>query len=138
MENQRSEILAPPGRVRVDEPLARPAQPGGVVSHRPRRSWGRRLVWLLLVAAIVAAAVWYFPRPQTQPREGGRGQAGAPVPIGVSPVEKGDIPVTLSQRRTVTPLPAVTVKTQISGYLLQVAFKKGQMVNKGNFFAQIR
>ena len=137
MDDQRSEILAPPGRVRVDEPLVRPAQPGGVVSHRPRRSWGRRLVWLLLVAAIVAAAIWYFPRPQTQPKEGGRGQAGAPVPVGVSPVEKGDMPVTLSQLGTVTPLATVTVKTQISGYLVQVAFQEGQMVKKGDFLAQI-
>jgi len=137
MDDQRSEILAPPGRVRVDEPLVRPAQPGGVVSHRPRRSWGRRLIWLLLVVAIIAAAVWYFPRPQTQPKEGGRGQAGAPVPVGVSPVEKGDMPVTLSQLGTVTPLATVTVKTQLSGYLVQVAFQEGQMVTKGDFLAQI-
>ncbi len=136
MDDQRSEILAPPGRVRVDEPLVRPGQPGGVVSHRPRRSWGRRLVWLLLAAAIVGAAVWYFPRPQTQPQQGGRGQ-GAPVPIGLSPVEKGDMPMTLSQLGTVTPLATVTVKTQISGYLVQVGFQEGQMVNKGDFLAQI-
>ncbi|MGA7261788.1 MAG: MdtA/MuxA family multidrug efflux RND transporter periplasmic adaptor subunit [Stellaceae bacterium] len=121
----------------MDEPFVRPAQPGGVVSHRPRRSWGRRFAWLLLVAAIVAAAVWYFPRPQTQPKEGGRGQAGAPAPVGVSPVEKGDVPVTLSQLGTVTPLATVTVKTQISGYLVQVAFQEGQMVKKGDFLAQI-
>src|SRR6201987_3527261 len=137
MDDQRSEILAPPGRGREDEPFARPAQPGGVVSHRPRRSWGRRLVWLLLVAAIVAAAVWYFPRPQTQPQQGGRGQASAPVPIGVSPVEKGDVPVTLSQLGTVTPLATVTVKTQLSGYLVQVGFQEGQMVKKGDFLAQL-
>jgi multidrug efflux system membrane fusion protein len=136
MDDQRGEILAPPGRVRVDEPLVRPAQPGGVVSRRPRRSWGRRLLWLLLVVAIVGAAVWYFPRPQTQPKGGG-GQAGAPVPVGVSPVEKGDMPVTLTQLGTVTPLATVTVKTQISGYLVQVAFQEGQMVNKGDFLAQI-
>src|SRR5437763_9839875 len=137
MDDQRSEILAPPGRVRVDEPLVRPAQPGGVVSHPPRRSWGRQLLWLLLVAAIVGAAVWYFPRPQTQPKEGGRGQAGAPVPIGVSPVEKGDMPVTLSQLGTVTPLAMVTIKTQLSGYLVQIGFQEGQMVKKGDFLAQI-
>jgi multidrug efflux system membrane fusion protein len=137
MDDQRSEILAPPGRVRVGEPFVRPAQPGGVVSHRPRRPWGRRLLWLLLVAAIVGAAIWYFPRPQPQPKEGGRGQAGAPVPIGVSPVAKGDMPVTLSQLGTVTPLATVTVKTQISGYLVQVAFQEGQMVKKGDFLAQI-
>jgi len=137
MDDQRSEILAPSGRVRVGEPLARPAQPGGVVSHRPRRSWGRRLVWLLLVAAIIAAGVWYFPRPQTQPKEGGRSQAGAPVPVGVSPVQKGDMPVILNQLGTVTPLATVTVKTQINGYLTEVAFQEGQMVKKGDFLAQI-
>jgi len=57
--------------------------------------------------------------------------------VGVAPVEKGDMPVTLSQLGTVTPLATVTVKTQISGYLVQVAFKEGQMVNKGDFLAQI-
>jgi membrane fusion protein, multidrug efflux system len=137
MDDQRSEILAPPRPVRVDEPPLRPDQPGGVVSHRPRRSWVKRLVWLLLVAAIVAAAFWYFPRPQTQPKEGARGQSGAPVPVGVAAVVKGDMPVTLSQLGTVTPLAMVTVKTQISGYLVQVGFKEGQMVNKGDFLAQI-
>jgi multidrug efflux system membrane fusion protein len=59
------------------------------------------------------------------------------VPVGVAPVEKGDMPVTLSQLGTVTPLAMVTVKTQISGYLMQVAFREGQMVNKGDFLAQI-
>jgi multidrug efflux system membrane fusion protein len=137
MDDQRSELLAPSGRVRVAEPAARRAQPGGVVSHRPRRRWGRGLFWLLLAAAIVTAAIWYFPWPQTQPKEGGRGQSGAPVPVGVSPVVKGDMPVTLSQLGTVTPLAMVTVKTQISGYLVQVAFKEGQMINKGDFLAQI-
>src|ERR1700736_4821350 len=115
MDDQRSEILAPPGRVRMDEPLVRPVQPGGVVSHRPRRSRGRRLVWLFLAAAIFPAAIWYFPRPEPQPKNAGRPAAGAPVPVGVAPVEKGDMPVTLSQLGTVTPLAPVTVKTQISG-----------------------
>ena len=31
----------------------------------------------------------------------------------------------------------VTVKTQINGYLTEVAFQEGQMVNKGDFLAQI-
>jgi multidrug efflux system membrane fusion protein len=59
------------------------------------------------------------------------------VPIGVTAVEKGDMPVTLSQLGTVTPLAMVTVKTQLSGYLVQVGFQEGQMVKKGDFLAQI-
>ena len=47
------------------------------------------------------------------------------------------MPVSLSQLGTVTPLATVTVKTQISGYLVQVGFREGQMVNKGDFLAQI-
>src|SRR5207302_10979577 len=71
------------------------------------------------------------------PNEAARGQSRAPGPVGVAPVVKGDMPVTLSQLGTVTPLAMVTVKTQISGYLVQVGFKEGQMVNKGDFLAQI-
>jgi multidrug efflux system membrane fusion protein len=137
MDDQHSEVLAPPGRLRVDHDGARPAEPGGVVSKSTRRSRLRPLLWLLLVAAIVAGGIRYFPWPDTQPKNSGRPPAGAPVPVGVAPVEKGNMPVTLSQLGTVTPLAMVTVKTQISGYLMQVAFKEGQMVNKGDFLAQI-
>ena len=137
MDDQHSEVLAPPGRLRVDHDGARPAEPGGVVSKSTPRSRLRPLLWLLLVAAIVAAGIRYFPWPDTQPKNSGRPPAGAPVPVGVAAVEKGNMPVTLSQLGTVTPLAMVTVKTQISGYLMQVAFKEGQMVNKGDFLAQI-
>src|SRR6516225_9261963 len=137
MDDQRTDIRVAPGRVRVDDDPPRPVQPGGVVSKSPRRSRFRTLLWLLLVAAIVGAAVWYFPRPDTQQKNAGRNQFGGPVPVGVAPVEKGDMPVTLSQLGTVIPLAIVTVKTQISGYLMQVGFREGQMVKAGDFLAQI-
>jgi membrane fusion protein, multidrug efflux system len=38
---------------------------------------------------------------------------------------------------TVTPLATVTVQTQINGQLTEVGFVEGQMVNKGDFLAQI-
>lgn len=137
MDDQRTQIRAFPERVRVNDDVAPPERPGEVVSKPARRLRLRPLLWLLLIIALIAAAVWYFPRPESQPRNAGRPPAGAPLPVGVAPVEKGDMPVTLSQLGTVTPLAMVTVKTQISGYLVQVAFKEGQMVNKGDFLAQI-
>src|SRR6516165_2613070 len=137
MDDQRSELLSPPGRVRVVDKVARPVSPPNAVSKPRRRSRLRPFFWLLLVIAIVGGAVWYSPRHQSQPKNAGRPQAGAPVPVGVAPVEKGEMPVTLSQLGTVTPLATVTVKTQISGYLMEVAFQEGQMVKKGDFLAQV-
>ena len=120
----------------MDDDGASPHPPGDVVS-RPRRSRLRPFLWLLLLVAIVGAAFWYFPRPGTQPKNAGRPASGAPVPVGVEPVEKGDMPVTLGQLGTVTPLAVVTVRTQISGYLMEVGFREGQMVKRGDFLAQI-
>ena len=138
MDDQRSEVLTPPGRVRVDNRPPRPAPPGNAISRRRRRSPWRPVLWLLLVATVIAGAtVWYFTRPSGEPRNAGRPQAGAPIPVGVAPAVKGEMPVTLNQLGTVTPLATVTVKTQISGYLMQVHFREGQMVKAGDVLAQI-
>jgi membrane fusion protein, multidrug efflux system len=115
----------------------RPAHPRDTVHQRPRRSRQRLFLWLLLVVAIIAGAVRYFPRPEPQSKNGGRPPSNTSIPVGVAAVEKGDIPVAYSQLGTVIPLAMVTVKTQISGYLMQVAFQEGQMVAKGDFLGQI-
>ncbi|HMD66868.1 MAG TPA: MdtA/MuxA family multidrug efflux RND transporter periplasmic adaptor subunit [Stellaceae bacterium] len=112
-------------------------RPTDVVSRPSRRSRLRWLFWVLLVLAIIGAVVWYYPRPENQPKTGGRNQFGGPVPVGVATVQKGNMPVTLTGLGTVTPLATVTVKTQINGYLTEVAFQEGQMVKKGDFLAQI-
>src|SRR5271167_1501472 len=143
MDDQRSEILVPRGRAEVDGDAARfeferpGIRPTDVVTRPSRRSRLRWLFWVLLVLAIIGAVVWYYPRPENQPKTGGRNQFGGPVPVGVATVQKGNMPVTLTGLGTVTPLATVTVKTQINGYLTEVAFQEGQMVKKGDFLAQI-
>jgi multidrug efflux system membrane fusion protein len=143
MDDQRDEILVHRSRTELDRDAARfefarpGVRPAGVVPTPSRRSWLRRLFWLLLVLAIAGATYWYYPRPESQPRNAGRGQFGGPVPVAVAAVEKGEMPVTLTGLGTVTPLATVTVKTQINGYLTEVAFQEGQMVKKGDFLAQI-
>ena len=107
------------------------------MSRPARRLRLRWLFWVLLVLAIIGVGVWYYPKPENQPKTAGRNQFGGPTPVGVATVQKGDMPVTLTGLGTVTPLATVTVKTQINGYLVTVAFQEGQMVKKGDFLAQI-
>jgi multidrug efflux system membrane fusion protein len=47
------------------------------------------------------------------------------------------MPITIDALGTVTPLATVTVKTQIAGKLMGVGFEEGQLVNEGDFLAQI-
>ena len=143
MDDQHDDILLRRSRAELDRDAARfeferPGVPPSDVVSRPRqRSRLRWLFWALLVLAVIAAAIWYYHRPSEQPKTAGRGQFGGPVPVALATVQKGDMPVTLTGLGTVTPLATVTVKTQINGYLTQVAFQEGQMVKKGDFLAQI-
>ena len=94
----------------------------------------------LLIAVLAALVVWIIHHSkavQLQKSQGNPFSHDAPVAVATAPVSNGDIPVTIPALGTVTPLATVTVKTQISGQLTQVAFKEGQMVRAGDFLAQI-
>ena len=142
MDEQRTDIHPPDARAREARDPARRdagdlvAEPGQTAA-RPRRRWRRVIVWLLLLAAIIGAAVWFLPRLSHKPSPEGRAISTGAVPVGVATVAQGDMPVTLSGLGTVTPLATVTVKTQINGYLMSVGFQEGQRVKKGDFLAQI-
>jgi multidrug efflux system membrane fusion protein len=92
-----------------------------------------------VVLLIVAGVVWWT-RQGTAPQQdagGGRRGAGAPMSIVPETVSKGDIGINLNALGTVTSLATVTIRTQISGYLIRVAFKEGDDVKKGDLLAEI-
>jgi len=82
--------------------------------------------------------VWWIRQAPT-PQPTGRFGAGtsAPTPVVAAAAEKGDIDISLNGLGTVTPLATVTIKTQISGYLMRVAFQEGQRVKQGDLLAEI-
>ncbi|HTQ35218.1 MAG TPA: MdtA/MuxA family multidrug efflux RND transporter periplasmic adaptor subunit [Stellaceae bacterium] len=120
-------------------PIETQPRPGGLPPSDapPRRpSILRRLLWLLILALIVAGIVWWVLRHQ-QPTGGGRFVSNGAMPVGTAAVAQGDMPVADNALGTVTPLATVTVQTQINGQLIEVGFQEGQMVKKGDFLAQI-
>ncbi len=135
-----------------------------VYGARPTATGGRRKRWIFIVLGVVVLAVvlWIIyvtTTPATQAggpggpgggaaasggrggRGGGRsgrgGAGGLPTAVNAAKATQGDIPVYLNELGTATPPATVTVIPQISGQLLSVGFREGQMVKKGQFLAQI-
>jgi multidrug efflux system membrane fusion protein len=103
-----------------------------------RRGIRKRWIFLVLILLLVAF-IWYrHSGPAEQAGGHGRhGGAGAPQTVGVAKAVAGSMPITLDELGTVTPISTVTVLPQISGYLTQVPFTQGEMVQAGQFLAQI-
>jgi multidrug efflux system membrane fusion protein len=59
------------------------------------------------------------------------------VPVSVATVERRDLPVYLTGLGSVTAFNTVSVKSRVDGQLIQVAFREGQEVKKGDLLAVI-
>jgi multidrug efflux system membrane fusion protein len=94
----------------------------------------RRIAITLIVALGLGAATVLWSRGNSKSALVTR----APQPtVLVAPVVKEDLPIVVQALGTVTPLSTVTVKSQITGYLISVAFTEGQRIRKGDLLAQI-
>ena len=69
--------------------------------------------------------------------QGRGGRNAAPMSIVPETVGKGDIGINLNALGTVTSLATVTIRSQISGYLMKIDFKEGDDVKKGDLLAEI-
>jgi multidrug efflux system membrane fusion protein len=81
---------------------------------------------------------WWIHLGQGPRQPTGKGKGGGiPASVGVAPVQKGDMDIALNALGTVTSLSTVTVKAQVSGQLIRVAFQEGQTVKPGDLLAEI-
>jgi len=115
----------------------------------PRRSHKRVIFALISGLVVIFGIVWWMNRGETMTvrgsgREGGGGGRGGgrrglngPLPVLVRTAAKSDLNIYLDGLGTVTPLANVTIQSQISGQLIEVDFKEGQTVKKGDLLAVI-
>lgn len=111
-----------------------------------------RVVALLLLAGAAGAGAWWWTIPTqheaaVEPqRPGGRGgrraaaMRGAPgdiVTVSATAAQVRDVPVTRDGIGTIQAYAMVTVRAQIDGRLMEVAFREGQDVKAGDVLARI-
>jgi multidrug efflux system membrane fusion protein len=124
---------------RTDDELApnlRPTTPEpGVRSRTYSKSQiGIGLVILIGLAVAAYETVHLMRTPQSA---SSRSQGAGAQSVGAATIAPGNIRVIVNALGTVTPLATVTVQTQIDGQLTDVGFTEGQLVQKGDFLAQI-
>jgi multidrug efflux system membrane fusion protein len=105
-----------------------------------KRSWYLRIGWINLLAAVawmVAGCGLVSQNPQAASKKGQKGAAGMAVSVAVAAASTMDLPVYLSGLGSVEAFNTVVVKTRIDGQLVQVNFKEGQDVQKGDLLAVI-
>ena len=126
----------------MDQPLKPPTTiPGREAQTSPpakRRRRGRPLLTIFILVLVAAGAVWWLRRDRApQPETARAGRNAAPMSVVDETIGKGDIGIRLNALGTVTSLATVTIRSQISGYLMKIDFKEGDEVKKGDLIAEI-
>jgi multidrug efflux system membrane fusion protein len=105
---------------------------------KPSHTW----IWVTVIVAIVIAValVYHFSGANSAKKEsaggpggggGGRGQQGPPA-VAVGQSKSGDMNVYITALGTVTPANTVTIYSQITGKVLSVHYREGQLVRRGD------
>jgi multidrug efflux system membrane fusion protein len=110
----------------------------------------RALRWVLIIAGLSGLAVLLSPivlptRPPEAPQFGGRaarggggaGGSGPPISVLTAAAKVADVPVYIDAIGTVRALNTVTVNAQVDGQIIDINFKEGQDVKKGDVLARI-
>ena len=113
-----------------------PVVPGQQSPELVRR---RRILWLAGLAVLIALVVWVIHhRLASQAGEPSMAaMMGGPLPVSTAPVSTADVPVVIDALGTVTPLATVTVRPQVTGPIVKIAFTEGQMIQKGGLLAEV-
>ena len=132
----------------LDRQDVQETMPSYQMTEAPPPGKPKRYGWLwLVILVLVGLGVYYYFRSQANSAKaasdsaqspGGRsGRGPGVIPVDAARARKGDIGIYDTGLGSVTPVYTVTIKSQISGYLMQVLYQEGQTVRKGDLLAEI-
>jgi multidrug efflux system membrane fusion protein len=129
-------VDAPEQKLLPPPPGTEPPPPAPPPQKKPRRrTWLWIAAGVLLLLAIVLFFLFSGKSNSMASKKGGdagrgRGQQGAAITVGQS--KTGDMNIFVDALGTVTPTYTVTVYSQITGRVVSVYYKEGQMVKQGD------
>ena len=126
----------------LTQPEAPPRLPDDQDREREARRWPRRRwLWLTAVLLLIILGSFALVRRRSQPSSSaappGAGRGMPATPVTAATARKGDIGVYFTGLGAVTPIYTVTVTSRVDGQLMNVYYKEGQTVHKGDLLAQI-
>jgi membrane fusion protein, multidrug efflux system len=148
IESTSSPTTVQPPAANPPRPPAGPLGNPPVTPHKP----ASKLRWLWLPFLIILGWLGYKYWPQISPLlsppatptttggkkgKGGKGGGGGPVPVVATRAKRGNIGVYDAAVGSVTPIYTDTVKSRVDGELMQVHYKEGQKVQKGDLLVEI-
>lgn len=100
---------------------------------------GRHRVWWLIVAivlllAMLVGAIMLWRRHEAATT---KKPAAPKIPITTATTKNGDIGVYLDEIGTVTPVYTASITSEVNGLVVEVYFKEGQLVRKGDALIDI-
>lgn len=108
---------------------------------RTRRPGVARIALIVTALLAVAGLGYWMLRPGTVTTQTQRGRPGMgdspPVPVLAAVAQRQDVPIYLDGLGTVQAFNQVQVRPQVDGPLLEVRFREGQDVVKGDVLARI-
>ncbi|HKT25797.1 MAG TPA: efflux RND transporter periplasmic adaptor subunit, partial [Terriglobales bacterium] len=124
-------------------------QPELVPPPPPRRTSSKAVIWVIVIFALIVLGALslrtlskaHGEQAQAQGRGGGRRGGGAdanrPVPVSAVSAQQRDVPVYFEGLGNVQAYYTVTIHSRVDGQLMQVNFREGQQVQKGQELALI-
>ena len=96
-----------------------------------------RWVWMLLTVILIAGVAAFVLRARSQKAAQAHKAPPPATPVVAVAVKKVDIGVYLTGLGSVTPFNTVTVRSRVDGQLMQVLFREGENVSRGQLLAKI-